>query len=389
MQFVTYNLHEMKFNKPSTPFPSVGYYGPAYFCDREIETETLISNIKGGQSTTLVAIRRIGKTGLIKHLQYLLNDEYICIYADILPTENSVDFLNALASAILNSVPEKTGFGVKIWNFIKSLRPVITFDNLSGEPKVSFNIQAKESENQIEVLFAFLEKQEKRVIFAIDEFQQILDYPEKKMEAWLRTIIQQLQNIVFIFSGSQPHLMNEMFANPSKPFFRSTVFLQLEKLNFETYQDFIVHKFANFKKEISKEIVAEMLDWTTVHTYFVQLLCNRVYINSGGIITKQDWQNEALKLLKEQQPIFLGYRDILTREQWKLLKAIAHNGEAYLLTSRDFIQKYALGSSATVLRSIKSLQDKSFIYSQYNSDGKLYYSVYDVLFQRWIQNQNI
>jgi len=379
----------MKFNKPSTPFPSVGYYGPAYFCDREIETETLISNIKGGQSTTLVAIRRIGKTGLIKHLQYLLNDEYICIYADILPTENSVDFLNALASAILNSVPEKTGFGVKIWNFIKSLRPVITFDNLSGEPKVSFNVQAKESENQIEVLFAFLEKQEKRVIFAIDEFQQILDYPEKKMEAWLRTIIQQLQNIVFIFSGSQPHLMNEMFANPSKPFFRSTVFLQLEKLNFETYQDFIVHKFANFKKEISKEIVAEMLDWTTVHTYFVQLLCNRVYINSGGIITKQDWQNEALKLLKEQQPIFLGYRDILTREQWKLLKAIAHNGEAYLLTSRDFIQKYALGSSATVLRSIKSLQDKSFIYSQYNSDGKLYYSVYDVLFQRWIQNQNI
>ncbi len=74
------------------------------------------------------------------------------------PTENSVDFLNALATVILNSVPEKTGFGVKIWNIIKSLRPVITFDNLSGEPKVSFNVQAKESENQIEVLFAFFEK---------------------------------------------------------------------------------------------------------------------------------------------------------------------------------------------------------------------------------------
>ncbi|MDO8952609.1 MAG: hypothetical protein Q7U86_08290, partial [Draconibacterium sp.] len=64
----------MKLEIPSTPFPSVGYYGPAYFCDRVIETETLISNIKGGQSTTLVAIRRIGKTGLIKHLQYLLNE---------------------------------------------------------------------------------------------------------------------------------------------------------------------------------------------------------------------------------------------------------------------------------------------------------------------------
>jgi len=377
----------MKFNKPSTPFPSVGYYGPAYFCDRETETETLVNTIKGGQSTTLVAIRRIGKTGLIKHLQYQLNKEYICIYADILPTESSVDFLNTLATSILNSFPEKTGIGVKIWNFIKSLRPVITFDNLSGEPNVSFNIQAKESEHQIEVLFAFLEKQEKQVVFAIDEFQQILEYPEKNMEARLRTLIQQLKNIVFIFSGSQPHLMNEMFANPSKPFFRSTVFLQLGKINFESYQEFIVQKFSEFKKEIRKEIVAEMLEWTTVHTYFVQLLCNRVFINSGKKVTTENWQNEALKLLKEQQPVFLGYRDILTREQWKLLKAIAYSGKAYSLTSRHFIEKYSLGSSATVIRSIKSLQKKSFIYNQYDSDAKLYYSVYDVLFQRWIQNQ--
>lgn len=389
MHFVTYILRVMKLNKPSTPFPSVGYYGPTYFCDREIETKTLISNIKGGQSTTLVAIRRIGKTGLIRHLQYLLKEEYICIYADILPTENSVDFLNALATAILNSVPEKTGLGVKIWEFVKSLRPVISFDSLSGEPNISFNVQAKESEHQIESLFAFLEKQEKQVIFAIDEFQQILDYPQKNMEAWLRTLIQQLKNIVFIFSGSEPHLMNEMFADPSKPFFRSTVFLQLEKINFEAYQGFIIQKFAEFKKKIGKEVVAEMLDWTTVHTYFVQLLCNRVFINSEEKVTTEDWQNEALKLLKEQQPVFLGYRDILTHEQWKLLKAIAYNGEAYSLTSKDFIQKYTLGSSATVLRSIKSLRDKSFVYSKYDSDGKLYYSVYDILFQRWIQNQTI
>ena len=40
---------------------------------------------------------------------------------------------------------------------------------MSGEPNISFNVQAKESEHQIEVLFAFLEKQEKQVIFAIDE----------------------------------------------------------------------------------------------------------------------------------------------------------------------------------------------------------------------------
>ncbi len=104
-----------------------------------------------------------------------------------------------------------------------------------------------------------------------------------------------------------------MFANPTKPFYRSAVFLQLEKINFETYQEFIIQKFAESKKEIKKQVVAEMLEWTTVHTYFVQLICNRVYLNSGKNVTSENWQNEALRLLKEQQPIFLGYRDLLTK----------------------------------------------------------------------------
>lgn len=76
----------MKVIQPSTPFPATGYYGHNYFCDRVIETELLLSNIKGGLSTTLVSIRRIGKTGLIKHLQFKLSEEMICIYCDILPT---------------------------------------------------------------------------------------------------------------------------------------------------------------------------------------------------------------------------------------------------------------------------------------------------------------
>ncbi len=372
--------------RPTTPFPTTGYYGPLYFCDRKEETDTLISNINGGQSTTLVAIRRIGKTGLIKHLQHLMSDKLICIYTDILPTENSIDFLNSLTTAILNSVPEKTGFGKKIWNFIKSLRPVISFDSLSGEPNVTFNVQPSESEHQIESLFAFLEKQNERVFFAIDEFQQILNYPEKNVEAWLRRIIQQLKNVVFIFSGSQQHLMNEIFTNPAKPFFRSTQFLKLDKIDVEAYQAFIQSKFLENRKSILPETVAEMLEWTNVHTYYVQLLCNRVFINSGRSINTETWHAEALKILKEQEYVFFGYRDMLTKQQWNLLKAIATEGKVYNITSKDFMQNHKLGSPSTVNRSVNSLLNKELIFKEHDNDGRLYYSVYDVLFQRWIQN---
>ncbi len=376
----------MKAKKPLTPFPSVGYFGPEYFCDRIEETQTLVNNIKGGQSTTLVSIRRMGKTGLIKHVQHRLQNDFVCIYVDILPTESSSDFLDALATAMLHSVPENSGIGAKIWNFVKTMRPVLTFDALSGLPNVSFNLQSHENERHIGSLFAFLEQINKPVLFAIDEFQQILNYPEKNVEAWLRTIIQQLKNVTFIFSGSQPHIINEMFVNPSKPFYRSTLFLQLNKIDFEKYSNFIITKFTEHNKSIETSVVSEMLGWTNVYTYYVQLLCNRVFIHSGKKINSDLWHNEALKLLAEQQPVFLGYRDMLTQQQWKLLKAIAHDGVIYSPTSKDFVQSHQLGSPATVLRSLGTLQKKSLVYSQYNSDGKMYYSVYDVLFQRWIQN---
>ena len=376
-------------NELLSPFPTVGYYGQEYFCDREKETETITANISGMQPTTLVAARRIGKTGLLKHLQQLLSDRYIFIYADILPTENLREFLNTLATCILNSVPEKTGIGAKIWSFIKSLRPVLTFDPLSGEPQVSFNIQPKDSDNQVELLFSFLEKQEKRVVFAIDEFQQILEYPEKSTEAWLRSLMQQLNNVTFIFSGSQQHLMNDMFSNPARPFFGSTVFLHLDKIGFEPYKNFIINKFAERGKSIPETVVSEILRWTKCHTFYVQLACNRAFLNSGNNIDLDLWHEEAKKLLDEQEYVFFGYRDVLTKHQWKLLRAIAHEGEASSLTSKEFVQKHALGSPATVLRSLDSLQKKNLIFSQYNSNGTLYYSVYNVLFERWIQNQRI
>ncbi len=377
----------MKKNIPSTPFPTTGYFGPKYFCDRERETRSVIENIRGGMSTTLISIRRIGKTGLIKHVQNQIEDGMNCIYLDILPTENMLDFLNSLATSIVNSIPEKSTFGTKVWNFLKSLRPVISFDSLSGDPTISFNIHEDQSKLQIENLFSFLEKQDKKTLFAIDEFQQILKYTETNTEAWLRSIIQQLKNVVFIFSGSQQHLMNEMFSNPSRPFFRSTQFLKLEKIEFEQYHAFIHEKFQENKRKISSKTITEILDWANLHTYYVQLLCNRVYINYKNKNSSEFWREEALRILKEQEYVFFSYRDVLTKQQWNLLRSIALEKNPSELTSKDFIQDHKLGSPSTVRRSLSSLLSKELIYKDLDKDGKTYYSVYDVLFQNWIQNQ--
>jgi len=70
--------------KPRTPFPTTGYAGPEYFCDREAELSSLINNMNGGNSTTLIALRRMGKTALIRHLFHYLDSEINKIYLDTL-----------------------------------------------------------------------------------------------------------------------------------------------------------------------------------------------------------------------------------------------------------------------------------------------------------------
>ena len=85
--------------KPKTPFPTTGYFGPDYFCDREEELSLLKRNIKGGDSTTLVAMRRLGKTALIRHLFHKTGKHNHAVYVDILPTESLNDLLNHFISS--------------------------------------------------------------------------------------------------------------------------------------------------------------------------------------------------------------------------------------------------------------------------------------------------
>jgi len=84
--------------------------------------------------------------------------------------------MNLLSSALITSLPEKSPAGKKFWKFIKSLRPVISFDALTGTPQVTLDLRPGESEKSIESLFQFLEQQPGPVLLAIDEFQQILNF---------------------------------------------------------------------------------------------------------------------------------------------------------------------------------------------------------------------
>jgi AAA+ ATPase superfamily predicted ATPase len=161
------------------PFLSVGYISKEYFCDREYELEILRKNVENGFNTTLISARRLGKSALIhRFFEDLEEENYTCIYADIYDCSKLKDFTETLALSIFNKFPQKRGIGRRFFDFLRHLRPIITYDTLTGQPEIHFDFaQPKEYEHTLRNLFQFLDNQQTRVVLAIDEFQQIADYP--------------------------------------------------------------------------------------------------------------------------------------------------------------------------------------------------------------------
>ncbi|HMN23608.1 MAG: ATP-binding protein [Ignavibacteriaceae bacterium] len=370
--------------KTANPFLLSGYISKEYFCDRENETGKILEAIQNNRNITIYSQRRIGKTVLINHVFHSLKSDKnkVCIYLDVLSSNSFNEFVNVFGNAIINSIetkPEK--FYKKVKELFMSFRPVITIDSLTGLPSFQLTTQSKyEAEKSIEGLFNYLRSQKKKIVIAIDEFQQISQYPENNIEALLRTNIQKLTNTTFIFSGSKKHLLLSMFEDKNRPFFKSTQLMKLDKIDKNVYSDFIISSFAKSDKRINKEQTNIILEWVNLQTFYVQYICNRIFSKNAKQISESIINETFIEILEEQEIVFINYRNLLTEYQWRILRAVASEGIIKSVLSKHFISKYNLNTPSSVKTAVDSLITKDILINDISG-----YYIQDVLFQKWLE----
>ncbi len=369
------------------PFITKGYIDEEHFCDRKEETDKLIKNINNQINSTLFSPRKMGKTGLIQHIFSKISQqkEINCLYIDLYATQNIHDFTQLLANAIFKTFPVKKSLANKFLDTFKNWRPIVSFDPLTGVPELSFDLTSQQINNQsISQLLKYLEKLDTPFAIAFDEFQQITFYPEENVEAILRSTIQHLQNCTFIFSGSHATLMHQMFMSVKRPFYNSTSNVFLNKIAHNEYQIFIKNTFEKRGFRISIEAIDFILNFTTGYTYHTQFICNQIFSLGYKKIDTQTTIKAILMTLDEHDSSFYQYRNLITNAQWTLLKALAKEEKVFMPYSKDFIQKYQLGTTAMVKRILDSLLEKELVYHTSGSEIS-FYSVYDVFLMRWLQ----
>ena len=371
--------------KLQNPFPEYGYFGPEYFCDREAETEELIEALLNGSNVTLMAPRRIGKTGLIHHAfqRMKARDKSVqCFYVDIFSTKTFSQMVQMLANAVMGKLDTRSqSVKRKLNAFVAALRPTMTPDPMTGMPTFSFSVEPDSARNTLEQVFHYMRDSERQCFLAIDEFQQVSHYSELGVDALIRSIIQFIPNVHIVFSGSQQHILADMFMSPEHPFFNSSQIMIIKEIDQSKYLAFANSFFVQQKREIGEEAFSFLYNLVDGQTWYIQKILNRLYRTPNGRLDNDDVLGAVNRIIGEQEINYQSNYNLLTENQAALLTAIAREGTVIAPTALDFVLRYHLPAPSSIKLALQSLQDKEFLFH----DPAKGYKVYDRFFGMWLK----
>lgn len=372
--------------KLNNPFVLTGYHGREYFCDRVEETKRLCTAIRNDSNVTLLSPRRYGKTGLIwnsfSHLSE--NDEFKTVYMDIFGTQDLADFTKAFANAVFGKLDrplEKVGDVAR--RLIQGLRPTISYDSATGSPSLSFDVSRNQAERTLSDIFAYLADRDCRTVIAIDEFQQIRNYPEKGVEAILRSHIQ-FAGTRFIFAGSRQHLMRDIFTSPQRPFYQSTLMMPLDAIPEDSYYEFAARFFTRAGFRLDRSVFHALYSRFDGITWYVQVILWDLYASRTDITSESQVTNAIRERVMANEYDRQMVLELLPDGARRLVRAIAREGIVRSPQSGDFITKYGLRAASSVKTSLQMLMQNEVLY--HDSGG---YVVYDRFFAEYLRSKSL
>ena len=370
----------------NNPFILVGDIPAPYFCDRQQEVARLIKAIHGGENLCLVSARRMGKSRLVKHCSRLpeIMDNYYVFYVDLLHTSSLRDFAFAFGRCVFDALQSQgEKFVRQFLSTVQSLTVTMTVDPLSSMPQFGLSLNPDaQMDYTFESIFRYLENADKPCVVCFDEFQQINRYPEKNVEALLRSHIQHMRNAHFIFSGSERHMLEEMFNSSAHPFYNSASYMGLEAIPEDKYIEFAYYWFEQYNKHIDAELVQLIYHLAEGNTYAMQRISHELFdvIPVNETANRQALSNAVNNIVEAEAPRYARLLSHVPERQQSLLFAIAKEGRVQKIMGGAFLRKYHLTSSSAVQNAIKHLLEMDLV----TQDDNKQYVVEDIFLRMYL-----
>jgi len=312
------------------PFVYSRPVAPEDVLDREDEIRQLLSLAGGGHYVRLYAPRRFGKTSLLRktlaeaerggEMVPVLVDLYgVLSFADVtIRIERAYAQLRGTVRRTIESILRTTGLGLSL-----------------GAPGISVKLQLEPRTDPLPALHALLDLPERvaersgsRVLVALDEFQDITKVQD--FDKLLRSHIQhQGESASYVFCGSEPGMMRELFDVKGRPLYGQAEPLRLGRLADADVAAYIGERFARTSRN-ADQVLDALLATARGHPQRAMLLAHRLWdeVQPGKAGDEDEWQAALARTRSQVAAEFDAlWRGLETNEQ-RALRALALFPEA-------------------------------------------------------------
>lgn len=368
------------------PFSYGGIVAGKQFCNRTKEMDDLIRAGLSGEKLFIHGERRIGKTSLLKKIMIEFSEkEAICVFIDAWKCVDAADFVNVCASGFAEA-EGSAGIMKRVRKLFDGLSPAVTIND-NGRPSLTFERSAgKLSSGQLESVLKASWKiadssRDKRLLVIFDEFQQVRLLGDNRIERLLRSVVQERSEIAWFFCGSRTHLLKQMFLDSDSPLYRSAGHYPIEAITDEHWIPFISERFRSAGIDISAAIMKKLLDITSGHPFYTQLLCSSLWdICKPESIISDDMPEQALDILLEREnSTYHTLWNSLPEQSKRMLRAIALENPLESPYSGEVLGHYGFTSPSSAGRAIEYLVSHDLI-TRFRSGG---YIIIDRFLGMW------
>ena len=368
----------------------------AAFADREEERARLTRDLGEGQKVFLISPRRYGKSSLIRDvLKGLAGRGLLTAEVTVAASSSYVGFLEAYTRALLSA--DTPASRLRRWaaELLRTVRPELRFDaQPAGEPRFSVTFpavrSARDTARLAQEVFALPAKiaaaRGTRMAIALDEFQTIAAFDGTTVEHALRAAVQEQRAVGYVFSGSEPSLMERMLT-PRRPFYKAGPVVRLGKIDERIFADWIERRFVASGLRAEDGLGDAIVDLAENVPYDVQRLAHETWddVRVAGRKTAglEDLHLTLGRLLNEQHTMFEESWQRLTLAQRAVLRAIVlENGREIL--SAGVRARHRLPGASSVQSALAALVRQDIVMKD---QGR--YLVNDSLYREWMARQTL
>jgi uncharacterized protein len=359
------------------------------FVDREVELDRLTRDLLAGQKIFLISPRRYGKSSLVRQaLRAAERSGALTVEVTVSSYSSYVSFLEGYARALLGVETRLDKARAWMREMLGSVRPEVRLEaDERGGSQLALSFPSARSDRDVSRLaqevFALPGRiaaaKRRRLAVALDEFQAIGSFNGGSVEHALRAAVQHQREVGYVFSGSEPSLMERMLGR-SRPFYKAGPVMRLQKIPGDRFAEFIEARFRATRLRPTPGLGAAVVELAGNLPYDVQRLAHEVWDDAqGGRTVGLDDLHQTLKrLLGEHEAIFEATWQRLTLAQRAALRAAVLE-EGRELLSADVRARYRLGGPSTVQASLSALVREDVLARE-----GAQYVVVDSLLREWV-----